>query len=487
MSIARAVAVNTSYQVAGKLVSSSFSFLSTFLLARYLGVHRYGLFVTAGVYFAFFETFMDFGLSQVLVRRFALDPSSVAETLSRAMTLKLLIGVSIFAFASVVGLAAFHGPGREELRWGAFLLSLTFLVTWMVGTYATYFIYLVRHRVLAISTIVAKCAALAAVVLFMFLRMGLTAFFAVNVVSWILALGVLAVFARRERLRLHFAVDLKLWRELLREAAPLGMVIFLNTLYGKADTLLLAAFRSPGEVGAYGLAYTVVEFAMAPAGFLMTTLFPTLAAASADPGRVQALLARSMKVLLVMGFGVFMVAFACSAQVVNLLGGPGFQQGILPLQILSAAVLVSYFNAALGHTVIAIGRQDVLFRSTAIVLATNLAANVVAIPLFGLQGAAATMIFSEALSLLLLTRAARTLGIHPVFPSLSRLIAVSAAVLAVVWPWYHRLVFADSMRNALSLTAGALTIAAIYLALLSVLRILPVGGGAGPARPGNST
>jgi len=471
MTLARTVAANTSYQIAGKLVASSFAFLSTLLLTRYLGANRYGLFVTAGVYYVFFETFMDFGLSQVLVRMSALQPERVPEILSKAMTLKLLVGVGLFLVCTATASLAFGRPGQEVLRQGAVLLSLTFLVTWFTGTYAAYFQYRVKHRVMALSTIFAKCVALIAILLFVQRRLGLLPFFAVNAISWLAALGVLVYFARREGLRLRFAVDGALWRELFRESAPLGMVVLLNVLYMKADLMLLAVFRLPAEVGAYGLAYTVTDFAMAPAGFFMTTLYPTMAARSEDREHIELLLAKAMRVLLVLGFGVFVVVFVCAQHLVLLLGGQGFLIAVLPLHILTVAVLVSYFNAALGHTIIATGHQRVLFRMMVIVLATNLIANLVVIPRWGLRGAAATMILSEGVSLALQVRAIGALGIRIAFPHLGRLLLAGALLIAAVWPWYRHLVFSDLPRNALALVAGAIVVAVSYSFVLGALRI----------------
>src|SRR5205085_1205755 len=113
MSLRQQVALKTMAQVGGKLVSSGLSFASVALLTRHLGLDRYGLYVTAGVYYAFFENLVDFGLTQVLVRRVVLEPARIAATLSNAMTLKLAIGALTFALFAAVGLLIFHQHGRE--------------------------------------------------------------------------------------------------------------------------------------------------------------------------------------------------------------------------------------------------------------------------------------------------------------------------------------------------------------------------------------
>ena len=155
----------------------------------------------------------------------------------------------------------------------------------------------------------------------------------------------------------------------------------------------------------YGLAYRVLEGLMVLPAYFMLALFPEIARLTEDRARVDgivtAALARDGGVR---AAACVVLGIVFADDIVAVIGGDAFADAAWVLRILMLALGISYVNGVYGNALLAIGRQDALFKWSLVILGFNLAANLALIPPFGVVGASIAVVLSEALAFLAVRR-----------------------------------------------------------------------------------
>ncbi len=180
---------------------------------------------------------------------------------------------------------------------------------------------------------------------------------------------------------------------ILRRSLPLGAGVALTVIYFRIDLFLLDLYAGAATVGTYASAYRVFESAQLLPAVSMTVLFPRLAATAGDED--GGLRMRALAMLGAVGVAVACVGAVVARPVVTLLYGEAFASAAEPLRILFWAVPLMFANFLLTQDLVSHGRQARFAVLAGLALAFNLAANLVAIPRYGVMGAAAVTIATE--------------------------------------------------------------------------------------------
>jgi len=146
-------------------------------------------------------------------------------------------------------------PLRHEIELSFFFGTLNQLFT---VSFQTRF----KMQYVAVGEIMGKALAFAAVLIVFYLDLGLMWMIATAVV-YALVMAIWLWTRLDENYLIKWQWDRNLVKKILIEAWPLGVIIILNTIYFKADTLILSWYRSAAEVGLYGAPYKVMEFIIA--------------------------------------------------------------------------------------------------------------------------------------------------------------------------------------------------------------------------------
>ena len=131
-------------------------------------------------------------------------------------------------------------------------------------------------------------------------------------------------------------------------------------------------------------------------------------------------------------------------QVVTAFFGAPFVAAGTVLVVLMVSVPLSVLRSISVSALMAHGREDILFRTVFIAAVVNIALNLVAVPAFGMLGAATVTVLTELLRLVLAQRYAGTLGMRA--PGLQR--HWKTAVASVIMAASVALGFRDSLVQA---------------------------------------
>jgi len=183
---------------------------------------------------------------------------------------------------------------------------------------------------------------------------------------------------------------------MLIDAAPMGAVVVLGLLHFKLDTVLLSLLKDPADVGIYTVAHRFLEYSLVLPGMFVAAVFPILTGllARRDP-QAHEVIERSFNFLLLLAVPLAAALGVLAEPVVRLVAPEGFDDAIVPLRVLSVAIVVAFANTIFASLLLGLNRQRALLVVSAAGVALNVALNLYFIPTWSYTGAAITTVISE--------------------------------------------------------------------------------------------
>jgi O-antigen/teichoic acid export membrane protein len=396
MSARRRVASNTAVQVAGKLAGLAFGLASIAVLTRYLGPGDYGRYALALMYIQLFGVLADVGLFTIVVRDISRDPPRTEELVGNTLTLRLLLSLAAIAVAAGVSLLL---PYEQDVRVAIVIAGGSLLFGMLGTTFVTVLQSRLRMGRAVVGDVLGRAVSLGLVGLAAGLDLGFYAVMA-TAAGGALATAVATWLLTRPLVAIRPRADPAAWRRLLAAGLPLGVALAVNELYFRADTLIISLYEPYGQVGAYTLAYRMLELTLVFGTLFLTTSFPLLAEAVArDEPRARRTMQLSTDVFLIGGPPLVAGGLVLAPELVELVAGDGFEDAATPLRILLVAGALAWVNGVFGYALIAKDRQLSALWLNLAALAFNVVLNLLLVPRYGIVVAAVVTVASEVLIL----------------------------------------------------------------------------------------
>jgi O-antigen/teichoic acid export membrane protein len=390
------IAANSVVLAVGSLVASVISLFTFVAMTRGLGPKAFGDFTAATVYLMIPVVLADVGLSAALVREISARPERIAPALNASLPLRALISAFIVLAAVAVGLAA---PFNDQTKVAILISSVGAWLTLMTFSLQPALQAQLRMHWFVSATIVGRLTTLALTLGALWVGLGFKTLVSAHVVGIAATFGVV-LWAVARIVPLRPTVDVAYWRKLVTGSLALGFAIALSQIYFRIDTVMLALLRPAEEVGYYGAAYKFVELAVMIPGAVAISMFPPLArfVATGDP-RAYGLVQKSFDVLLAAAAPVTVLMLAYPEELISVAAGEEFAAAATAVRILAPFAIFAYVNAVLWRVLMALERDWKLLWIALFVLTLNVALNLVLVPVYGFEAAAAITVVSEALVL----------------------------------------------------------------------------------------
>jgi O-antigen/teichoic acid export membrane protein len=345
---------------------------------------------------------VDSGLTPLGVRESAQHPERAGEIFRTVLVLRAALSLP-FAVAAWWAFVVLIPAGRHGSLWAGGLLAVAVLVTGIGGSYRVPAQAQLRLAGVTLAEIAGRLATQSVL-----LAVALTAAPEPHValLTLPLAAGVSVTLAgcvvacrRIAPLRPWRVLPQELRSAILRSAWPLGLAMMVNQLYFRVDMLVVSATRPGVDVGAYGLAYRILEAANVFGGLFQAAVFPLLAAAVLAPAQWRRLARRSALAMGVAGFCLALAGLVFAGTAVRLLGGGNYPAAGPALSVLLAAGGLAWVNGLLGLLVITVDRQRQALVVNLAALVVNATLCIVLVPGHGILAAAWVGVVSELLML----------------------------------------------------------------------------------------
>jgi O-antigen/teichoic acid export membrane protein len=391
----------------GEMLARLAGLLALILLARRLHPYGFGLIILGTTLLNWFAIVADSGTEVITTRNVSRQPDRFRSIVDDVLGLRLALSVIAAAlFVAVVLITTGGGPRTSILLPFALALpALALNLRWiLLGVEAP--------RPVAIGNISAQLLFTAGVVLLVTGEHSIHTVPLLRAAAELLyAAIVLGSLARRFGVP-RPRIDTQVWRTTLGQSLPLLVTNIARTMLYSADVFLIAAILGSRQTGIYGAAYKPVLF-MAGIGALYSTSFLSSFSAARSQGRRDHLTSSALRGGL--GISVPIAGFATLAAplIVPILYGHAYDSAIAPLAILAWTIPLIAIGAPYASALLAADRQGTLMRHNGLAAGLNVAANLIAIPLLGIDASAMITVASFALVLALNHRSSTAMGLVP--------------------------------------------------------------------------
>lgn len=415
MSYTRKAARGIGFILVMKLLANCTGYLTRLVMARNLSTVEYGLFYAAFSLFVIISLLKHLGLGAALIKYVAEhkardEHNAIKTSILSVLAVQFLNGV-------ILGAGLYLASGFLSKHYFKTPLALdvlhVFVLFLIVDTFFTVF-HCVIHGFQKFGVIAwvefARNFIVLMVVLTGFSIGFRTASFPVYgyiIAGSILSMVLLSFILREFDLFKHRIEDFSgTTRRIFRFGLPLTLAVFGGLIIGHSDVLLLTYFRPLAEVGIYNVVLPSAMVFLHLSQAVSCVVFPMASElwTSDDKKRLSDGLRLLHKYAFAFILPFIFSVFAFSTWFLHLFFGQQFVPGALALKILLVGTLC-YTVAQMNCSILTgVGRQKTVAKFILFAALVNIIANLLLIPRFGMEGAAAATSLSYIVALWLSTR-----------------------------------------------------------------------------------
>jgi O-antigen/teichoic acid export membrane protein len=438
-----------------------FSVVWTVVLARKLGVARFGVYTSAMSIATVVATLSDGGMGNFASREYAaLHGASRARLMRDIFGLRVTSGAIGTILAGCFALAAGY---HSSLLLGVVLATAAVVPLVAAHTMCLPWTNQLRLGLISGLELLRQAIWGCLLIALALAGAGLLSLLA----SLLVANLVMAIVTRRITRGLdmpRLAIHPRAWPPLMRGAAAFSAATAVGTVYLYTTQIVTSLVASAHQTGLFSVSFRV---------YVVTAMVPTLVASSAlpvlsraardDHERLAYALKRLIELSFAAGIGLALTMAAAAGFVVLLLGGAKFHQATGVLEIQALAMIATFATGPCSFGLLAEGRYKGLLLANGVALVVTAVATIVLAGQFGARGAAIATICGEVTAAVLMYGAllrSRPESRPDVGVMLRLLLATAcSAPLAFV--------------SAISSLPRAAIVGCLYLALVIALRALP--------------
>ncbi|MEK7580308.1 MAG: flippase [Patescibacteria group bacterium] len=395
MSLSQRIARQTLIQFIGRLASLFLGMWAIFLMTRYLGPAQFGYYVIATAFMQIAGILVDFGFYNLVLQIPSGDSEKETKIFNNIFTIRFFSAILFYGLAIFIG---FLFPYPLIVKLAIAISAIAFWANTMIQIFTAYFQRLAQTRWVAVAEIVNRFLLVAGLFYIIKNNLGFYALmWLLSLVALINLLILLSVVALRRKEKIKLFFDAPIWKDILSQAWPIGLAIALNLIYFKADTLILAIYRPPEEVGFYGASYRVLEILMTFPLMFIGLVIPFLSKSWLEGNRenFKRYLQKAFDFLVLAAVPLALGAYVLSDRLMIFVAGPEFSVSGRILKIIIFATSIIFVSQLFTHTLFAIRRQKTMLWFYFLIAVVSLAAYFIFIPRYSYWAAAVITLISE--------------------------------------------------------------------------------------------
>ena len=437
MSVIQRIAKNTLFMWTSNIISKGLGFVLIMYLTRKLSVANFGRYSLVGIIIFYFNFFSNLGIGPLSVREISRHRENASYLFNNILTLRAILGfVSLgllHVFARVIG----YEPELVALLTVA---SIAMIINIVSNCFDSIFISFEKMQYPALFGAIG----ISLIVLFSItvLEMGfsLRELFMVSVVISFLVMVSYANIVARKILRFRPAFQWQVWKSVLIQALPFGILMVLGLLHSKIDIFMLSKIEGPVDgmkaIGYYSAPHKVFLAIMLLIESMRTAIFPMISANFRENIglviRAYYIAFRGILYFLSIPLLIFFIYLA--RPFLTLVFSSQYGESTFAMQILALAYALMAFNTPIIMVLMNIRNLYTFVPVVLLAGVLNISLNWVLIPRYSYNGAAvATLVTVGAIFVIKLIFIWRTFDGRFPIPKLSyRLIPLCACVFGFI-------------------------------------------------------
>jgi O-antigen/teichoic acid export membrane protein len=370
-----------------------FTIATMFLVARLLGVERFGTYALLRTVMELVAVVSGSGTMDYVTREVAKAPGASWKLLIRVTQVRWAYCVPTIG-AALLLLKAFHFP--TSLVQNAALFSLMLFLR-AAGESAQGVLKGLGHfGILPWVELLRGCVFLALSPLLIFHGFGLQGVITAEIIAVAVGAGISLVIVVRFA-NFHSQVVLG-FRQVMASMFVFNVYPLISTLYDRIDVVLLSKLAGDFATGIYSLPYRAYStLQIIPYG-VMGALLPGFSSSQVDRDALERC-ARAMRFLYLIALLAVLIVVGFARPVFMLVLGPEYAASAVTLKVLVCAAIPAFMNYALNTLLLASHKEKVFVWTATTCTVFNIGANLLLIPRFSYMAAAVMTVLTEVLLL----------------------------------------------------------------------------------------
>ncbi|MBN1449859.1 MAG: flippase [Anaerolineales bacterium] len=370
MNVPRQIFKNTVALSIADLVTRAGSMVLAFIISRVLHVSGLGIYSTAMAYYSLLSVASVMGAKDFLVREIAKEPSRTNQYVIHAGMIGTVASVAIMViFWLVLPLLGYSA----ELAQAMLVTVIAIVPGTLTIVQDAVFVAHQRVEFVMYTRFVITCLNVGLGVYLLTHGYGVVNLLAVFVALEYLMMACLFIFINRYITRLHWEFKFSIVKNLIWEMKTFTALSLLAALISQPEIIILSLTQDEAKVGYFSAATKLVGFWYFISHIYMTNVYPVLSRSyyHADQ-KFQIIQDKSIKYLLAISLPLTAGTIAAAGPILHLFYGPGFEESILPLQILAWSIMPAFVNAVLWRVLAARNQQASVLWTQIVTLFTRL-------------------------------------------------------------------------------------------------------------------
>ncbi len=383
------------WMISGNGAAVFFQALYFVLMGRLLGSREYGAFVGVVALINVLSQFSSLGMEMVLVRDLSRDPAGFASSWGKALVVSGAGFLALLLVALVYG-RLFLAPGLYALVPYIAVSDALFGKASQLSSRALQGADLAAQSA-RITALAGAARALAAGLLFAYARGGRQSMTALHWVRvyWLASLLVAVFSVLLVRQKLGWPRFTRIRAAELKDGLSFSLSSSATSVYNDIDKTMLVSTGQVAAAGVYGAAYRIIDVVTTPIYGLYAAAAPRFfREGTGGVARASEFSRRMLRVTVPFGAAAALVLWL-SAPLLPHVFGRSFAGSVSALHWLCLLPLIRGLQYAWGTTITASSSQWLRTATQAGAAGLNLALNLVLIPRWSWQGAAAASLITD--------------------------------------------------------------------------------------------
>ncbi len=429
MSRVQTIFKNMSWLFISQIVASVCAFIWTVLMARYLGVTKYGIFGFATSLTSILMVTTDLGLNTHIVRHIATDYDSAPKYLGNAIPLKCIFGVGTMILTLIILILM----KTDELTLTVTLLftiemilkTLTYLLN---GSFQAF----EEGKYQGIENTLLHVILLIFILITIFGNFDIIGIAISYILANAIALGYAYYALKKYVTKPKFELDLAFCKEITRLSLPFAIIGLLYTIYYSIDIVMLTNIVGNYASGIYNATYKLISILTLFYSVYTAVIFPVMSKFfKNDESLLLISFEKSIKYLMLAIIPIAVATVFYSNDIIHLIYGNKYDAASPVLSILIWTVCLLFISGATSSLLNASHKEVAVTKIYGIAAVFNIVLNLFMIPYLSYNGAAITTVLSDALIVILQSYVIYKLGHRPnkkLYYDILKIIAGSAVL-----------------------------------------------------------
>ena len=429
MSQIRTIFNNMGWLMISQIVASVCGFIWTVLMARYLGVEKYGLFGFATSLTGILAITVDLGISTHIVRHIATDYDSAPHYLGNAIPLK-----SIFAIGTIIlTLIVLILMKSDELTIIVTLLfTIEMIIRSFIGLFNGTFQAFEEGKYQGIANTTLHLILLIFILISIFANFGIIGIAISYILANALVLGYMYYALKKNVTKPKFDLDIEFCKKITRYSLPFAVTSLLYIIYYSIDVVMLQNMVGSYATGIYNATYKLISVLTLFYSVYTAVIFPVMSRFFKDDESMLLIsFEKSIKYLMMVIIPIAIATMFYSLDIIQLIYGNKYDPASSVLSILIWTVCLLFVSGACNTLLNASHKEVAVTKIYTIAAIFNVILNLFMIPYLSYDGAAITTVLSDILIVIIQIYIIYRLGHRPnkkLYYDLIKIIAGSAVL-----------------------------------------------------------